>query len=53
MVMGNIGTYFTFDGVDLSKKKIYSEDPIMSAWTAAVCFIGKLQGKETKFLDNE
>ena len=53
MVMGNIGTYFTFDGVDLSKKKIYSEDPIMASWMAAVCFIGKLQGKETKFLDNE
>jgi hypothetical protein len=53
MAMGNIGTYFTFDGIDLSKKKIYSEDPILSAWMASVCFIAKLTGKEIKFLDNE
>jgi hypothetical protein len=53
MTMGNLGTYFYFDGVDLSKKKIFSEDPILSAWMASVCFIAKLTGKEIKFLDNQ
>jgi 3-phosphoglycerate kinase len=46
MVMGNIGTYFHFDGVDLSKKKIYSEDPILSAWQGAISFIDSLKSEK-------